>query len=70
MELEASGSHRNPSKVPLQGFPTGPAALWSLLFQGGLAAILGLYVLFWLRLHLLQVGALIGLGGDDVVKQN
>ncbi len=39
----------------MQGFPvSGPAAVWSLLFHGGLLAILALYVLFWLKLNLMQ----------------
>jgi hypothetical protein len=38
----------------LQGFPSGTAGLWALLFHGGIAAMLGLYLLFWLRLNLAQ----------------
>ena len=39
----------------VQGFPrTGPAALHALGFHAGTATILALYLLFWLRLNLLQ----------------
>jgi hypothetical protein len=42
----------------LQGFPvSGPGALWSLLFHGGLLAILALYILFWVKLNLMQASA-------------
>lgn len=46
--LLASGS------LGMQSFPTGPAALWALLFHGGIASILVLYFLFWARLNLAQ----------------
>lgn len=35
-------------------FPSGPGALWAFLFHGGIAAMLGLYWLFWTRLNLAQ----------------
>lgn len=38
--------------VNLKALPVGPASLWVLLFHGGIAALLGLYLLFWLRLNL------------------
>ena len=39
----------------LQGFPkTGPAFISAVAFHGGIASILGLYTLFWLRLNLMQ----------------
>lgn len=54
-----------PSLSPpgLQGFPGGAGFLAAAAFHLGLAAICGLYCLFWLRLTLLQtLPALIGLG--------
>jgi oligosaccharyltransferase complex subunit delta (ribophorin II) len=37
--------------------------LWVLLFHGGIAAMLGLYLLFWLQLNLAQTLPLaLGLG--------
>lgn len=39
-----------------QGFPTGAAFLSAALFHCGLAAICALYLLFWLRLNIMQVG--------------
>lgn len=56
-------------KANLKGFPSGPAALWNLLFQAGLASILALYLLFWLRLNLMQTvpaAALLGLATAGV----
>ena len=39
----------------LQGFPaTGLSVAAAIAFHGGLAALLGLYALFWLQLNLLQ----------------
>ncbi|KAF8056103.1 nifk [Scenedesmus sp. PABB004] len=38
--------------VNVSGLPRGGGALWALLFHGGIAALLGLYLLFWLRLNL------------------
>ncbi len=38
----------------LQGMPSGDNRLWVLLFHGSIAALLGLYLLFWLRLNLAQ----------------
>ena len=38
----------------LGAFPTGAAALPALAFHAGLAAIMGLYLLFWTSLNLLQ----------------
>ena len=39
----------------LQGFPkSGPAFVAAVAFHGGIASILGLYTLFWLRLNLMQ----------------
>jgi oligosaccharyltransferase complex subunit delta (ribophorin II) len=47
----------------LQGFPSGTAGLWALMFHGSIAAMLGLYLLFWLRLNLAQTLPLaLGLG--------
>lgn len=37
-----------------QGFPSGPGALWAMLFHGGIGAILVLYWLFWTQLNLAQ----------------
>lgn len=47
----------------LQGLPAGAGSLWVLLFHGGIAALLGLYTLFWLRLNLAKTLPLaMGLG--------
>lgn len=46
-------------------FPSGPGALWALLFHGGIGALLVLYFLFWTRLNLAQtlpLAAGLGLG--------
>ena len=43
--------HRHPRA---QGFPSGAGSLAAAGFHGGLAAICGLYLLFWLRLNLMQ----------------
>ncbi|WIA23212.1 hypothetical protein OEZ86_010100 [Tetradesmus obliquus] len=49
--------------VNFAGFPSGTAGLWALLFHGGIAALLGLYALFWLRLDLAStLPAALGLG--------
>eukprot|EP00878_Enallax_costatus_P042940 GHUV01050464.1.p2 GENE.GHUV01050464.1~~GHUV01050464.1.p2 ORF type:complete len:217 (+),score=92.75 GHUV01050464.1:359-1009(+) len=40
--------------VNFKGLPSGAATLWVLLFHGGIAAMLLLYLLFWLRLNLAQ----------------
>ncbi len=37
-----------------QGFPAGSAATYALAFHGGLASILVLYTVFWLRLSLID----------------
>ena len=37
-----------------QGFPSGPGALWAMLFHGGIASVLVLYWLFWTQLNLAQ----------------
>jgi len=37
-----------------QGWPSGSASLWAAAFHAGLAAMLGLYAAFWLKLNLLQ----------------
>jgi hypothetical protein len=47
-----------------QGLPYGASTLWVLLFHGGIAALLGLFLLFWARLNLAQTltpAALLGL---------
>jgi hypothetical protein len=58
MRVTGSGMTTYPNvsllPFPLQGFPSGTAGLWALLFHGGIAAMLGLYLLFWLRLNLAQ----------------
>lgn len=39
----------------LKGFPrSGPALVAAVAFHGGIASILGLYTLFWLKLNLIQ----------------
>jgi oligosaccharyltransferase complex subunit delta (ribophorin II) len=38
----------------LQNLPAGASNLWVLLFHGGIAAMLGLYLLFWVKLNLAQ----------------
>ena len=39
----------------VQGFPGGgPSLLAAVAFHGGLASVLGLYTLFWLKLNLIQ----------------
>lgn len=51
------------SRASAQGLPSGAGTLWVLLFHGGIAALLGLYLLFWLRLNLASTLPLaIGLG--------
>lgn len=58
-------THTSWLKVPLllQGLPSGAASLWVLLFHGGIAAMLGLYFLFWIRLNLAQtIPMALGLG--------
>ena len=45
----------------MQGLATAPLA--ALLFHGGIAAILGLYMLFWLKLNLAQTLPIAGLIG-------
>lgn len=42
----------------VKGFPTGAGFVAAAGFHGGLAAVLGLYLLFWLRLNLAQAAAL------------
>lgn len=37
-----------------QGFPSGPGALWAMLFHAGIGALLVLYWLFWTQLNLAQ----------------
>lgn len=44
-----------PPSPPPQAFPTGAAFLPAAGFHTGLAAICGLYLLFWLKLNLMQV---------------
>ena len=45
-----------PCMPHVQGLPlSGPGVLWALGFHGGIAAILVLLLLFWLRLNLLQL---------------
>jgi hypothetical protein len=44
--------------LPLQGLPTGASNLWVMLFHGGIAAMLGLYLLFWVKLNLAQTAPL------------
>lgn len=41
-----------------QGLPTGASNLWVMLFHGGIAAMLGLYLLFWVKLNLAQTAPL------------
>lgn len=48
----------------LKGFPTGTSGLYALLFTGGLAALLGVYLLFWFKLNLAQTMPLVGLLGS------
>lgn len=49
--------------LALPAFPSGPGALWALLFHAGIAALLGLYWLFWTRLNLAQtLPAALGIG--------
>jgi hypothetical protein len=38
----------------LQGLPSGASNLWVLMFHGGIASMLGLYLLFWTKLNLAQ----------------
>lgn len=46
-----------------QGMPGGSGPLWVLLFHGSIAAMLGLYMLFWTKLNLAQTMPLaMGLG--------
>lgn len=46
-----------------QGLPSGANNLWVLLFHGGIAGMLGLYLLFWLKLNLAQtIPAALGIG--------
>ncbi|CAL8470839.1 g10381 [Coccomyxa elongata] len=40
--------------VNIKGFPSGTAATYALAFHGGLASILVLYTVFWLRLSLID----------------
>jgi len=40
--------------MSLQGFPSGSAATYAMAFHGGLASILVLYTVFWLRLTLID----------------
>lgn len=49
--------------------PAGPGALWSLLFHGGIGALLVLYWLFWTKLDLattLPAAGVIGLATSVV----
>ncbi|KAI8473224.1 MAG: Oligosaccharyltransferase subunit Ribophorin II-domain-containing protein [Monoraphidium minutum] len=49
--------------LALPNFPAGGGGLWALLFHGGIAALLGLYWLFWTRLNLAQtLPAALGVG--------
>jgi oligosaccharyltransferase complex subunit delta (ribophorin II) len=46
-----------------QGLPSGASNLFVILFHGGIASLLALYLLFWLRLNLAQTLPLaLGLG--------
>jgi oligosaccharyltransferase complex subunit delta (ribophorin II) len=46
--------------LALQGFPTGITAVWAVAFHGGIAAMLGLYLLFWTQLNLATTLPLVG----------
>jgi oligosaccharyltransferase complex subunit delta (ribophorin II) len=49
--------------LSMPAFPSGPAALWALLFHGGIGALLVLYWLFWTKLNLAQTLPLaVGIG--------
>ena len=47
--------HNMINKRAVQGFPnSGTSLIASVAFHGGLASVLGLYTLFWLKLNLIQ----------------
>lgn len=46
-----------------KGFPANSSGFWSLLFHGGIGAMLALYLLFWLKLNLAQTLPLIAVLG-------
>ncbi|CAD7696023.1 unnamed protein product [Ostreobium quekettii] len=42
-------------RLNVKGFPSGAGSVWATLFHTGIAAVLVLYIVFWLQLNLLRI---------------